>query len=183
MQGFAEALVSKEKSSLIPEEYDYWKELIGSWRLDYIEGRGTDQERHINGEWHFARVLEGLGIGDVFICPIRGERSDPEEGEYGLTVRMFNLKTCMWDMVYTCLGSISRFTGVKENGSVILTNNSNRRNRWVFTEIRPDSFHWQNETTLQDGTIKVWCEVYAERVGGEADDMQRVAKEDTGFPG
>lgn len=33
MGNFTEALVSKEKSVLIPEEYDYWRELIGNWDI------------------------------------------------------------------------------------------------------------------------------------------------------
>ena len=106
MGNFAEALISKEKSSLIPEEYDYWGELIGSWNLDYVEGRGTEKEKHIKGEWYFERVLEGLGIQDIFICPAREERKDPKKRE---------------------------------------------------------SFHWQNESTLKDGTLKIWCEVFATR--------------------
>ena len=33
MGNFTEALVSKEKSALIPEEYDYWGEFIGNWDI------------------------------------------------------------------------------------------------------------------------------------------------------
>ncbi len=163
MGGFAEVLISAERSSLIPEELDYFRELIGSWKLDYVEERGTDRERHLTGEWHFARILEGLGIEDVFICPERDMRKGPEDGEYGVTIRIYNVKTRMWDMIYTCLGSISRFTGTRRDNSLILTNNGNQKNRWIFTNITADSFCWRNETTLQDGTIKVWCEVFATR--------------------
>lgn len=38
-----------------------------------------------------------------------------------------------------------------------------KNNRWIFTEITEKTFHWLNETTQKDGTIKVWCEVYAAR--------------------
>lgn len=162
MNGFADALISEEKSSLIPEEYDYWKEAIGSWDLDFVLGRGTDKERHVKGEWHFARILDGLGIQDVFICPAREFRTKPTQ-EYGATIRMFNPSTKQWDMVYTCYKTMSRFTGTKENGRIVLTNIHNRRSRWVFTEISRDGFHWQNESTLKDGTVKVWCEAFAVR--------------------
>lgn len=36
MDGFADALISTEKSCLIPDEYDYWKDVIGSWDLDFV---------------------------------------------------------------------------------------------------------------------------------------------------
>ena len=163
MGNFVDALISKEKSNLIPDEYDYWGELIGGWNLDYVEGRGTAKEKHVKGEWYFERVLEGLGIQDIFICPAREERKDPKKGEYSATIRMYNPAKKAWDMVYTCYGNMSRFTGTKEKGRVVLTNNHNKNNRWVFTEITPESFHWQNESTLKDGTLRIWCEVFATR--------------------
>ena len=163
MNGFTDALISKEKSILIPEEYDYWKDVIGSWELDFVLRRGTDKEKHVRGEWHFARILDGLGIQDVFICPARGLRTKPTQ-EYGTTIRMYNPSTNKWDMVYTCFENMSRFVGTKENGRVVLTNIHSRRSRWVFTEISSDKFHWQNESTLKDGTIKIWCEAFATRI-------------------
>ena len=118
MNGFVNALISKEKSSLIPDEYDYWKDVIGSWDLDFVSGRGTDKEKHVKGEWHFARILDGLGIQDVFICPAREERTKLTQ-EYGATIRMFNPSTNKWDMVYTCYETMSRFVGTKEDGRVV----------------------------------------------------------------
>ena len=163
MNGFVDALISQEKSGLIPDEYDYWKDVIGSWNLDFVFGRGTDKERHVKGEWHFARILDGLGIQDIFICPARELRTKPTQ-EYGATIRMFNPSTNKWDMVYTCYKTMSRFVGTKENGRIVLTNIHSRRNRWVFTEISPEKFHWQNESTLRDGTVKIWCEAFATRM-------------------
>ena len=36
MNRCVDALISEEKSSLIPDEYDYWKDVIGSWDLDFL---------------------------------------------------------------------------------------------------------------------------------------------------
>ena len=77
MKGFVDALISAEKSSLIPGEYDYWKDVIGSWDLNFVFNRGTEKERHVKGEWHFARILDGLGIQDIFICLAREFRTRP----------------------------------------------------------------------------------------------------------
>lgn len=167
MRDFVSALVSGQKSNLIPEEYDYWGKLIGSWDIDYVEGMGTSKEKHVRGEWHFSRVLEGLGIQDIFICPVPEERTDPAQGEYGATIRMYNPRKKVWDMVYTCLEEMNFFTGIKEDGCIVLTNSRNHRNRWVFMDISQDSFHWQNETLQKDGTKKVWCQVFGTRMSGE----------------
>lgn len=163
MEKFYEALVSREKSKLIPDEYDYWKNLIGSWDLNYVEGYGTPKEKHVKGEWHFARILEGLGIEDIFICPAGPAKERSAEGEYGATIRMFNPATKSWDMVYTCQETMDRFTGTKEGDRIVLTNLQNKGNRWVFSDITRDSFHWQNETVMEDGTVKVWCQVFGVR--------------------
>ncbi|MBD5454558.1 MAG: hypothetical protein HDR30_09645, partial [Lachnospiraceae bacterium] len=107
--------------------------------------------------------LDGLGIQDVFICPARELRTKATQ-EYGATIRMFDPSKNKWDIVYTCYKTMSRFTGTKENGCIVLTNIHNRRNRWVFTEISPEKFHWQNESALKDGTFKIWCEAFATRM-------------------
>ncbi len=164
MDRFLGALVSREKNRLIPDACDYWGELIGSWDLDYVEGMGTKGEKRLKGEWHFVRILEGMGIADVFICPARAAGRKRGQGECGVTVRMFNPSAGEWDVIYTCAGSMTRFAGTKEEGRVVLTNLQNKRNRWVFTDISADSFHWQNETDLKEGGVRIGCRVSARRL-------------------
>ena len=66
MQDFIEALTCERKNRALPEEFDYFGKLVGSWQIDYVEGNGS---RTIKGEWHFSRVLEGMAIQDVIILP------------------------------------------------------------------------------------------------------------------
>ena len=37
MQDFLKALVSKSKNIELPDEYNYFGKLIGSWQIDYID--------------------------------------------------------------------------------------------------------------------------------------------------
>ena len=76
MKKFLEALTSDEKNSALPEEFDYFGKLIGSWKIDYIDARTS---RAIKGEWHFSRILEGMAIQDVIVLP---------GFEYGTTLRL-----------------------------------------------------------------------------------------------
>ena len=67
MQDFMKALTSERKSTALPEEFDYFGKLIGSWQINYVE---SNSSRVIKGEWHFSRVLEGMAVQDVIILLI-----------------------------------------------------------------------------------------------------------------
>jgi hypothetical protein len=163
VNAFINGLLSTQKSDLIPDEYDYWKDLIGEWEFDYYDGYDKNEKRHVKGEWIFARIMEGIGIQDLFICPSRDTReSSPQpDGEYGVAIRMFNPKTLVWDMVYTHRGRMTRLEGTKEEGKVVLTMLDNPASKWVFAEISKEKFHWQNITVLKDGSWKINSDVYA----------------------
>ena len=42
--------------------------------------------------------------------------------------------------------------------------NQKERSKWVFAEITPYSFHWQNITVLSDGTERINANIYATRI-------------------
>ena len=84
MQDFMKALTSERKSTALPEEFDYFGKLIGSWQINYVE---SNSSRVIKGEWHFSRVLEGMAVQDVIILP---------DYEYGTSLRIFNPDTHGW---------------------------------------------------------------------------------------
>src|SRR5262245_55548893 len=71
---FPGILLSGGRSPTIPPADDLYGWLIGSWELDLT---AYDDEGHVNhgtGEAHFAWVLEGRAVQDVFINPRRSER-------------------------------------------------------------------------------------------------------------
>ena len=59
INNFIEALTSNGKSSELPEEYNYFGKLVGSWKLDYTD---HNMSCSVEGEWHFSWVLEGMAI-------------------------------------------------------------------------------------------------------------------------
>lgn len=50
MQDFFEVLASESKNEALPEAFNYFGKLIGSWSIDYIE---SSNSLTIKGEWHF----------------------------------------------------------------------------------------------------------------------------------
>lgn len=118
MNEFTKALIATEKSHKIPDEYNYFELMIGEWDFEWVDNGGTDAvERHVQGEWIFSWILEGLAVQDVFICPSRQARIKDKQPDaaYGTTVRMFNPNTKTWDILYTELGAATRLEAKKED--------------------------------------------------------------------
>ena len=116
MQDFMKALTSERKSTALPEEFDYFGKLIGSWQINYVE---SDSSRVIKGEWHFSRVLEGMAVQDVIILP---------DYEYGTSLRIFNPDTHAWDVAYGYTGNIIRLEARKQGEMIVLTFTGDERN-------------------------------------------------------
>jgi len=151
MKHFFEALASEEKHKALPEEFDYFGKLIGSWNIDYVDNSNSNV---IKGEWHFSWILEGMAIQDVIVLP---------GFEYGTTLRVYNPGTCAWDVAYGYTGKIMRFEARKQSDKIVLTNIEDERRKWVFVEIADNHFHWQDVTVEEDGKWHADFDLYAER--------------------
>ena len=99
MKEFEKALTSQGKHPSIPEEDNWFGPLVGTWDMEWIDGHGTEQERHVPGEWIFSWVLEGTAIQDIFICPSRQARKTKTwpDAAYGTTIRIYQRQMCIRD--------------------------------------------------------------------------------------
>lgn len=151
MKRFVEALTSEGKHNALPEEFDYFGKLIGSWKIDYVNNSNSHV---LKGEWHFSWVLEGMAVQDVIVLP---------GFEYGTTLRVYNPGTHAWDVAYCYTGKIMRLEARKQDNKIVLTNLENERRKWVFAELQEDYFHWQDVTVKEDGEWHVDFDLYAKR--------------------
>ncbi len=151
MKHFYKALTSEVKNEALPEEFNYFGKLIGSWEIDYID---NSTSRVIKGEWYFSWVLEGMAIQNVIVLP---------GFEYGTTLRVYNPDTHAWDVAYCYTGKIMRFEARKQEGKIVLTNIEDERRKWVFNKIEDNYFHWQDITVTEDGEWHVKFDLYAKR--------------------
>ena len=152
MQYFLKTLISESKNMELPEEFNYFGKLIGSWKIDYIDNSNS---RLMKGEWHFSWVLEGMAIQDVIILP---------DYEYGTTLRVYNPGTRAWDIAYCFTGKIIRLEARKQDDKIVLTNIEDERRKWVFAKIEDNDFHWQDVTVKDDGEWHINFDFYAERI-------------------
>ena len=165
MKEFIKALVSKNKSNIVPAEHNLFGHFVGEWDFEWIDCYGTAEERHIKGEWIFQWILEGTAIQDVFICPSRKERltNYQPDAAYGTTVRMYNPDTLAWDILYTELGGATQLEGKREGNRIVRTEINEKNIQWVFSEITATSFRWQRMVKRPDGTWETEAELFAVR--------------------
>lgn len=155
---FSAVLPAPGRSAEIPESADVYGWLIGSWDLDVIHYGVDVSAQRIESEAHFAWVLEGRAIQDVWIMPRQSKRTASLEkagNMYGTTLRVWDAAIQAWRVTWInpVTGSrdelIGRWcgkdivqVGARADGTPI---------RWMFTEITPDSFRWTGEVLEPDG--------------------------------
>ena len=162
---FCTALVSENRNKALPEEMDWFAPLIGNWDFIWTVNVGKECETVQKGEWIFSRVLNGFGIQDLFIVPSREERLrlNMPNAEYGTTIRMYNPDLNRWDIYYTCVGEYTSLYAEKKDDQIIITEKTQEKMKWVFSEINENTFHWQNWMLDDNGHWFVMCDCQATR--------------------
>jgi hypothetical protein len=131
-------------------------QFIGSWNgtLKYLDAEGVRHET--TAEVHFGWVLEGRAVQDVWIAPSRHGR---KEGErllmHGSTFRVYDPQNDLWQI--TWIDPVKQLrscmTGRNVGDEIVqeYRDDDGKRVQWLFTEITPDSFHWINRESADNG--------------------------------
>jgi len=153
-----EAVPSAGRSQEIAPEDDVYGWLIGSWGLD-VRRYGVDVfARNFRGEVHFAWVLEGRAVQDVWIMPQRSVRTPQMEktcNMHGTTLRVWDASLKAWRITWInpVTGGRDELIGRWSGKDIVQVGARNGTPiRWMFTEITPDSFRWTGEVLETDGT-------------------------------
>jgi hypothetical protein len=130
--------------------------LVGAWDGEYTEFAKDGSATHSSGEWIFGWVLEGRALQDVFIIHPSAAH---KEGFIGTTLRFFDPKSGAWNVTFVDPQDnwVATLTGgAVAQDRIVLRNHSadGRENRWSFEAIRPDSWVFRDEETLDGG--KTW---------------------------
>jgi hypothetical protein len=152
-------LVSPGRSPEISESDDVYGWLVGSWELHVLHywGRNVSAQR-LKGEAHFAWVLEGRAIQDVWIMPRYFERRGPPDktlNMYGSTLRAWDPSLKAWRITWVNPAGDHHETQVGrwQGRDVVQTGTrpDGTTTRWSFREITADSFHWLGESQPAGG--------------------------------
>src|SRR5438034_2994332 len=99
-ESFGALLAAPGRSLEIRESGDVYGWLVGSWELEVLHYKAVDvSAQRIRGEAHFAWVLEGRAIQDVWITPRPEDRSpdlDKTNNMYGTTLRVWDPTIQAW---------------------------------------------------------------------------------------
>lgn len=156
---------------------DLYSALLGAWDAEIVDHLPDGTERRQSAEIHFARVLEGRAVQDVWIVPARSERPDPGPpppagNRYGTTLRVFDPELDAWRVTWwnPATGVERRLIGRRCGAQIVQTgiDPDGRWLRWTFVEVRTDAFHWTGESSADGG--RSWlCETeFFARRRGEA---------------
>lgn len=155
------ALAAASRSPTIPEAMDAYGWLIGSWELDLV---GYDDEGRVvrsTGEAHFAWVLEGRALQDVFINPRRSDRgsTSPKFANwFGTTIRIYDPSIRAWRVNWFNPhdGIRAELIGRRRGNEIVQEGEfpGGTKIRWTFSDISENSYRWRGERLEPDG--KTW---------------------------
>jgi hypothetical protein len=167
--GFARALVSKSRSPEIAANEDVYAKLLGAWDVQARDRTEDGTFQVTEGEWFFARTLEGRAVQDVWIAPTRTHRRTALTGanRYGSSVRTFDPHTRTWQVTWfnPVTGAFNVLQTRMEGERIVQegTVGDGRRIRWIFQEITDTTFHWTGESQQPDGSWRLEAEFRGRR--------------------
>ena len=150
-------LECSEAHHSIPLARRIFAPLMGAWDLDVSWHEQGVRVRRDRGEWHFAWVLEGRAVQDVWIVPPRRLRAEAAQlYEYGTSLRFYDPEIDAWRSTWIgpMQANIYTFIARGHDRSVTMdsTADASTARRWVFSDIRPKSFRWENFERSESGT-------------------------------
>ena len=159
-RSFAEALSSAGPASDRADRMDLYGWLIGDWRFDAVV-HADDGTRHTGeGEIHFAWVLQGRAIQDVWILP---------GIFFGTTLRIYDPGLDAWHILWSdpLKQYFTRQLGRAAGPDIVQEGRAENDDivRWRFIERSNDTFRWPGERSDPSGNnFKLQAEFLASRV-------------------
>lgn len=137
---------------------DLFGRFVGSWDIQatYWDHDGN-LTAELHGEWHFGWVLQGRAIQDVLIGPPLEEqrRTGVPPREYGSSFRLYDPRTDTWRVTWFApvSGVIVDLVARRDGEGIVLDGSEpdDTLDRWVFSDITPDTFTWTGYESKDEG--------------------------------
>lgn len=158
-----DTLIATGPHPSLGDHADTYGRLIGSWHGEYRDFSRSGQVATGSIEVHFAWVLQGLAVQDVWIAPSREQRAlqdvTGERDTYGSTLRVFYPDTESWRVTWINPQKHvhMELTGRRVGDDIIQTGFFDGKPiKWQFTNITDDAFLWRAFSLEPDGVT--WYE-------------------------
>lgn len=156
---FIDALSARAPAEDRQDKLSLYGRLVGDWDMDAVVHQDDGSIHRGAGEIHFAWVLEGRAIQDVWILP----------GIFhGTTLRVYDPGQDLWHIIWSdplhCY--FARQIGRAVGPDIVQTghNDSGELIRWSFRDLSADAFRWVGERSSDDGgTWQLQAEFRARR--------------------
>ncbi|MEQ1585397.1 MAG: putative glycolipid-binding domain-containing protein [Cyclobacteriaceae bacterium] len=155
---FADALFSTMPSEELMNVDSLYDWLVGCWDISVVDYLFDGTKLTSEGECIFSWALEGRAIQDLWIIPkrtLRSETISKTRNRYGTTLRIYNSSLGKWkiywlnpvtgvsnELIASHIGNEIIQTGIDSSGNPM---------RWIFSNIKEDSFHWRGESSTDGG--------------------------------
>ena len=151
-----QGLFSNSANPELREKLMLFGQFVGDW--DILEDRffnpdGTEET--LSGELHWGWILDGKAVQDVWMF------HDEESGRTmcgGTTIRYFDPQIDAWHSIWISpiQNIVMQFIGRKAGNEIVLEGKRKEDNpvKWIFSDIKPDSFTWREELSKDGG--KTW---------------------------
>jgi uncharacterized protein len=143
----------------LADKLQLFGQFVGDWDADwtgYQPGSGSSQTG--KGEIHFAWVLDGRAIQDVWIFPTQEDlRRGLPMDEWGSTFRCYDPSLDAWKITFhSPVNHVVRTMTARPMGDEIWIEGPNLKGqplRWIFSQITSHSFHWSNFVSEDGGQM------------------------------
>ena len=137
----------------LKEKLALFGQFVGDWDIledRYLQPDGTWAVSR--GELHWRWILDGKAVQDVWSFT---EQKTGNPIPEGTTVRFYDKKIDAWHSVWISpnQGVVKTFIARRVGEEIVLEGKSTDGHpvKWIFSEIRPDSFRWRSEETRDNG--------------------------------
>ncbi|MBS0245580.1 MAG: hypothetical protein JSR61_03095 [Proteobacteria bacterium] len=142
---FIETLSSSGPAADRADKLKLYSRFIGDWTFDATVNKDDGTQHRGQGEIHFAWVLDGRAIQDVWILPGLF---------YGSTLRVYDPGIDGWHILWSdpLKQLYTRQIGRAQGRDIVqLGDAAGVHIRWSFSEITADSFRWRGERSTDGG--------------------------------
>jgi len=150
-------------------ELELFGRFVGDWECEITWYPEDEPTRTETGTWHFAWVLEGRAIQDVWRVPSMGAPVG-----YGTTLRLFDPTIGAWRATWHGVlnGTVMQFIARQEGSEIVMElQDADVPSRWIFSDVKADSFRWRAVESFDQG--KNWKTLQEMRVRRQRVDGKR----------
>jgi hypothetical protein len=162
-------LMARGPAPHLQDKLKLFGQFVGDWAIrdeEYLDSgkvvRGTG---HIRVGW----ILNGTATQDVWTVHANNPPPGEPAFDFGTTIRFYDPKINAWRCTWVAPpdGAVITLLGRQVGQEIVLETKTKEGypDRWIFSEITRQSFHWHSQKSLDGGKTWVITEnVYAKRM-------------------